>query len=609
MLIFSCLRKNPLFTLQSVVWCSHMSSIETFLFKATIGWLVNKGRDVTAEKLKEGDVTDKKVRDLIVREVEDIKSKLDGLSRKDLLAAVDSFETGVRFLFQALDVKSSGEASAATEKTSVGIKEENVDLADVVRIVSFASEMEKIQKIDLDEATKIKFSQAEKRFKMAREEATKASNNEALEVFDRITAIRCRVMAAILESVVETARIAGDLSPETVKSALENALNECDQCLQKLHCLPAVQDCFKVGLEKGLLNLRRRFGKDERRRVISTVCQVNRAIYNATQAVGRDALIWPFVDTGEDKVDPLRDRRIPKVLRKVYMEHCCVKPWSLGQEGEEEHKLKRPCGIATNHRGQFLIADDGDKTVKVFDSNGKFDFRFNPQTDDADTELDILDVATAGKDERIYLLVRLKKPGAEEWEREVQVFNKTADLQHKFPVRRGNWNRLTVSSELSSGKQRGKILLLARDDVHVYEEPSGKLVCSFGRRVFKWASDITATCDGRVMIVHRGDDSLYIFDVEGHQLGKFNIEHERDSYYRIACQPASDHVVLAGQERETDRLTLAIYTVNGEFVRRIQLDEKLGFVNGITVTVEGHIAVALQDIKDEDTLQGKVIVV
>ena len=324
-------KKTPLFTLQRVVWCSHMSSIGTFLFKATIGWLVNKGRDVTAEKLKEGDVTDKKVRDLIVREVEDIKSKLDGLSRKDLLAAVDSFETGVRFLFQALDVKPSGEASTATEKTSVAIKEENVDLTDVVKIVSFASEMEKIQKIDLDEATKITFSQAKKRFKMAREKATEASNNEALEVFDRITAIRCRVMAAILESVVETARTAGDLSPASVKSALENALPECDQCLQKLHCLPAVQGNFKVELDKGVLNVRGRYGKDERRMIISTVCQVNRAIYNATQAVGRDlhVLVWPFVDTGEDKVDPLRDRRISKALHKVNMEHCFVSPCHL----------------------------------------------------------------------------------------------------------------------------------------------------------------------------------------------------------------------------------------------------------------------------------------
>ena len=32
-------------------------------------------------------------------------------------------------------------------------------------------------------------------------------------------------------------------------------------------------------------------------------------------------------------------------------------------------------------------------------------------------------------------------------------------------------------------------------------------------------------------------------------------------------------------------------------------------VRGITVTVQGHIAVALQAITDEDTLQAKVIVV
>ena len=580
-----------------------MSSIATFLFKATIGWLVNKGRDVTVEKLKEGDVADKKVRDLIVREVEDIKSKLDGLSRKDLLAAVDSFETGVRFLFQALDVKPSGEASAATEKTSVGIKGENVDLADVVKIVSFASEMEKIQKIDLDEATNITFYQAKERFKMAREKATEASNNEALKVFDRITAIRCRVMAAILESVVETVRTAGGLSPASVKGALENALPECDQCLQKLHCLQAVQGNFKVELDEGVLNVRGRYRKDERRMIISTVCQVNRAIYNATEAVGRDlhVLVWPSVDTGEDKVDPLRDRRISKVLHKVNMEHCCVSPWSFGQEGEEEPKLKRPRGIATNSKGQLLIADDGDKTVKVFDSNGKFDFRFNPQTDNTDTELDILHAATAGEDDKVYILVRLKKPGAEKWEREVQVFNKTADLQHKFPVRSGGWNRLTVSSS----EQSGKILPLRGGNVVDVHEPSGEFVCSFGGGVFKEPTDITATCDGRVMIVDGG--SFYLFDVEGHQLGKFNIKYERDVYYRIACHPASDHVVLAGREPETLRPTLAIYIVNGEFVRRIQLDEEVWYVYGITVTVEGHITVAF--FRDVGIDKGKVIVV
>ena len=133
--------------------------------------------------------------------------------------------------------------------------------------------------------------------------------------------------------------------------------------------------------------------------------------------------------------------------------------------------------------------------------------------------------------------------------------------------------------------------------------------------MYGWATDITATCDGRVMILDQRDFSLYIFDVEGHQLGQFNIKSVRN---RIACHPASDHVVLAGEERgtcrdhvvlageerETRRLTLAIYTVKGEFVRRIQLDEG-GFVHGITVTVEGHIAVAFGNLFDT----GKVIVV
>ena len=582
-----------------------MSSIVTSVFNATIGWLVNKGRDVTAERLKEGDVADQKIRDLIVREVEDIKSKLEGLSRKDLLTAVDSFQTGIRYLFEAFDVKPSSQAN-------VGITDENLsehDLEEAMKTVSVAAEMGKLEKKDFNETMKNFFFQAKKRFETARNEATKASNNEALKIFDRITAIRYRVMATVLESVVETVGTAGDMSPSSLKTALTNALPECEECLQKLHSFPAVQDNFKVELDKAVLNVRGRVGKDERRKIISTVCQINRAIYNATRAVGRDVLVWPLVDTGEDKVDPLRDGRISKVLHKVKMEHCSLL-WSFGQQGEEEHKLKNPLGIATNHRGQFLIADNRDKTVKVFDSNGKFDFRFNPQTDDADTELEIWDVATAGEDDWIYLLVRLEKPGAKKWEKEVQVFNKTGDLQHKFPVRSktGIWGRLTVTS----GKKRGKILLLTGDvwtgelvDIH---EASGEFVCSFAGGVFKNARNITATCDGRVMIVDRGDDSLYIFDVEGHQLGKFNIKHERDVYYRIACHPASEHFVLAGNERETDRLTLAIYTVNGEFVRRIQLDERVFSIGGITVTVQGHIAVALQAITDDGIL-GKVIVV
>ena len=556
-----------------------MSSLITAVFKATIGLLVNKGRDKLAEKLNEGDVTDQKFRGLIVREIDEIKSNLDGLVRKDLKTSISLFKEGIELLYEVFQsARPSSEHRAKTAAATACVEQFDI-----------AKEITKLELSALDESATRKLTKAKKRFEEARLGATNAFNNEALELPDRLLAMQYRLMATILETVDNPS----------------DALAACRVCLDELHQVPAVKEYFKVELEEGL-RLRALFNKEERRQIIFSVCHANRVIYDVMNMLG-SVTRWtlPYVETGKEKVDPLRNERFVKALKKQGNEHCCLL-WSFGQEGEEEHKLKLACGIATNTKGQFLVVDNGDNTVKVFDSNGKFDFRFNPQTDDADTELDILDAATAGEDDMIYLLVRLMKPGAEEWEKEVQVFNKTADLQQKFPVGRGIWGRLTVTS----GKQRGKILLLTRDDqfdnVDV-QELSGEFVCSFGEGVFKNASDITATCDGRVMIVDSIDDSLYIFDVEGHQLGKFNIKYERDVYDCIACHPASDHVVLAGWERETYRLMLAIYTVKGEFVRRIQLDEKVRFVRGITVTVEGHIAVSLQAITYEDILKGKVI--
>ena len=549
-----------------------MSSLITAVFKATIGLLVNKGRDKLAEKLNEGDVTDQKFRGLIVREIDEIKSKLDGLARKDLLASISLFKEGIELLYEVFEsARSSSEHRAMTAAATVGAEQFDI-----------AKEIKKLELSSLDESATRKLGRAKKRFEEARLEAIRAFSNEALELSDRLLAVQYRLMATILETVDNPT----------------DALAGCRVCLDELHQVPAVKEYFKVELEEGL-RLRARFNKDERRQIIFSVCHANRVIYDVMNMLG-SVKRWtlPYVETGKEKVDPLRNERVVKALKKQGNEHCCLL-WSFGQEGEEKHKLKEPQGIATNTKGQFLVADDEDKTVKVFDSNGKFDFRFKPQNDDARTWL--WDVVTAGEDDRIYLLVNLAKRGAEKWElyTEVPVFNKTADPQHKLPVRRRvGGGRLTVSS----GKQ-GKILLLADDFVDVHE-PSGELVCCFGEGVFERATDITATCDGRVMIVDSGDDSFYLFDVEGHQLGKFNIKYEGDVFFRIACHPTSDHVVLAGLERETGCLTLAIYTVNGEFVRRIQLDEEVDYVNGMTVTMEGHIAVAFKDMDGK----GKVIV-
>jgi len=155
-----------------------MSSIATAVFKVTIGWLVSKGRDKAAEKLKDGDVTDQKFRALIVREIDDIKSKLDGLSRKDLGASISFFEEGIELLYDFfVKARSRSEHSAATTQAACD------------EAFSLAIRMGTLELTDLDRSAVEALSKAKKRFEDSRRKATEAFKNEALATSDRILAM------------------------------------------------------------------------------------------------------------------------------------------------------------------------------------------------------------------------------------------------------------------------------------------------------------------------------------------------------------------------------------------------------------------------------------
>ena len=560
-----------------------MSSIITAVFKATIGLLVNKGRDKAAEKLKDGDVTDQKFRGLIVREIDDIKSQLKGLARKDLLASISFFKEGIELLYEVFD-------KARQEREHGTIKEEAAAGTASAEAVSLAKGMRRLELTNVDESATRALANAKDRFKDARRKATEAFANEALELSDRVLAMQYRVMSTILETVDNP----------------EDALAACRVCIEELHSLSAVKECFTVELKRGFWA---QFSKEERRAIISATCHVNRTIYDVILMVrfGNNQLSannWPCVDTGEEKVDPLFDGRVSKVLQKQGMEHCCVTPWSFGQEGEKEHKLKYPTGIATNGDGQFIITDNSDKNVKVFDSNGKFVLQFHPERNDSETDLYVLDVATDMNNSNIFVLVGLGRLGAE---LEVQVFSRAADLLNKFSVRGRDRSR----SRLAVTNNR-VLVLKGWTTVHVSEH-EGRYVHSFGEGILKEAWDITASPDGQAMILD--GSCVFIFTEDGKQQRKFNINTKEDAYYsRIALHPSGEFVVVAGLERGTEHLCVAIYTKDGEFVRKIVVtEEKIFGIAGITVSMEGHIAMAVTDLcMDGDTYSlfrdGKVIV-
>ena len=567
-----------------------MSSLITAVFKATIGLLVNKGRDKLAEKLNESDVTDQKFHGLVVREIDELKSKLDGLARKNLLASISLLKEGIELLYEVFESTRSSSVHRAITSQTQATAETRIDETEEMS--------SKLELTALDESSTKKLSKALEKFNEARLEAMKAFSDEALDLPDRLLAMQYRLMATILEVVDNPT----------------DALAACRVCLDELHQVPAVKEHFKVELERGV-RLRARFNKEKRRQIIFSVCHVNRVIHDVMQVLGiRNLWTLPLVDTGKEGVDPLRDGRVVDALTKQGLKHSSVL-WSFGQE---EDRLNEPVGIATNTKQQFLIADNWPGRslswvntfthVKVFDNNGKYVFSFLPRFDYADVEVEVnvWDIATCSEDmdDKIYLLVTLKKRVALEQKMEVQVFNNTAELQHKFLV--GNSSVLSLRGRLQLTVSRKKVLMLTANAIDVYEL-SGEFLGRFGDGVFKDATDISATCDGRITILDQGDSSVYVFTEEGQQLANFNIGNDEDDDYFIAHHPTGEHVVVASFKQETNRLRLAIYTVKGELVRKIpiQLDETARELKGIAVTLKGNIAVAFM----ENQYTGKVVVI
>ena len=442
-----------------------MSAVVKSLLQAIVGPLVNKARDSAAEKLKDGDVTDKKIRGFIQREINDLKSKLDASSNKDLLTAIDAFEAGLRYLYRAIDIDSE------TIRSATSTKEMKIKAAKAPPLITAIEPA--IQSVGITEfgvEAKESILEAKERFKMAREEATKAFNNEALETLRRITAILYRVMAAVSESVAMSLAATTDLSSLSFKSARQRARPECEQSIQQLHSLPDVKKNFEVELRSSS-NFRGRFGRDERRETILAVCQVKRFIHDA-QGFDFDHYDWPAIKIGENSIIPLYSREVAEVLDEAGMQNCCLQlEWSFGDKGEEGHRLNEPRRIATNTHGEFLVVDSKDETIKVFDSSGEFIYKIYPQVDD-NVRIDyVADVATDVNNNN-YILVFLSESGTDR--HEVQVFTKT-EMCKKFPVRVAS-SRLAVIHD--------RVFVASWDVIFVYEL-NGKQVGSFRKEHYR----------------------------------------------------------------------------------------------------------------------------
>ena len=565
-----------------------MSAIITAVFKATIGWLVDKGRDEAAKKLKDGDVTDHQFRSIIMREIDDVKSKLDGLSRKDLLASIGFFREGIELLYEVFEEKRSrSEYGADTAQAACA---EAVSLA------------EGMKHLELTESATRQLTNAKKRFERARERATDAFSNEALSPNDRILAMQYRVMATVLETIDHPV----------------DAVAPCKVCIEELNGLPVVQRSFEEQLRTGIMAVKSLFNKEERRKVISGVCLVNRVVYDVAQTVHVKEPFTnepfakelfpplPMIDTGKEKVDLLQDRRVTNILRKQGMENCSV-PWILGHDGKEEIGNYNLAAIATNSSGQYIVANNF-STIRVYDSSGKFVqcFSLPPLIDDSGEKLSMYSWFRLATDmnDNIYVLVEGISGEDQCW---IFKFNKTADHHHKFRVR--TMDHKFERCELSVSDS-GTVMVLRGNwsEAHIVDvyETDGQFVCSFGEQILTNPCDITTVSDGRVMVVQGDPSRVHIPSEQGDHLNTFDLQISM-AFSKIAFQRASQHVVVVGdKDYNSDILHIEIYTKDGEFVRSTPVNMGQSYsMTGMAVTTEGRIAVATH----LDGLGRKVIII
>ena len=555
------------------------------IIKFILGLLVDKTRKSAANELKEGDVTDETFRSLIEREIDEIKWKLDGLARANLLASISFFKEGLIYLYKVLDLRRSEEDGNETRQGADETEEINLKVtlrssAASTETFSITKQMGRLQLTGQAELASRALSDAKDRFRDARRKATEAFCNEALSTSDRILAMQFRLMATLLEKVDNPT----------------DALAACTLCLEELHSMRAVQKCFKAQLQQGVRTRLMWFNKAELQEIICSVCRLNRAVYDVTQVVGEsiNPLLWPCVDTGQEKLDPLRDSRVMETLQKLGMEQLFVTPQSFGQEGEEGHRLQEAWAITANTQGQYIAVDCGARDVKVFHRSGKLLSSSRRPIDvifmDADNRDGLCEGVVTDREDNIYILIIWMKWNILAIESTMYVFDKSMTPHLKYNVKRG-----LFGYSIAVNNNNKMFVLVCGQDVEVHDT-NGDFLHRFGKEMFKNASlsldtCITAANDGCVMVLNWS--VLHIFSEQGDHLSQLTLDESKPYCPRsIAFHGSSQHVVvLSFDASNLQRNRILIYNKDGVFLRRIQLHPKCKEVTSIiAIKEEGHVA-------------------
>lgn len=419
-----------------------MSSILTSLLKFTIGILVTKLRDEATRRLF-GDPTDESFRELISRELNEIKSKLDALLRKDLLSSVEFLEDGICHLQMSISRSEPSTEECDTLDSGASLSLTRIGLAKTTGLYVITS--------------KERYERAQESFKIAGREATRAFSNSALEIDDRILATKLRITARILEGIKD----------------LESAVNAGVMYLESLHELPAVQEAFSVYLDGSVKSI---FNKTERLQIIQNVTMINLVLFSFVRrftCLPRDLFNWPNIKLEDERIyqPVLRSQNIP--LEEFDVHEASPFQFKFGNGIE----ICNVGSIAVDSKGN-IIAETKEGILCVINTiTGKAEILHNFCKQDTTLLTCRIDSVSIDSDDNIFVITCSKNQMSFSYK--LWVFEPSGEIKHDCVLEFLSSRHIVgITTQI---KVRNKFLLIKKtEDEHVYVcEANGKLKFSF----------------------------------------------------------------------------------------------------------------------------------
>ncbi|XP_028396168.1 uncharacterized protein LOC114520144 isoform X2 [Dendronephthya gigantea] len=488
------------------------------------------------------------------------------LNEKDLRSCISLFNEGLGMLMVALN-----RIRERPESCDRMAREENVlDLGAVVCDV-FSAVLNELKIV-----SKESFEWAKSSFKSAREDATRAYVNEALNTEKRLLAAMVRILSSLLGCLDE---------PETAVAA-------CQMYLKELNDMPCVSQALMSVLRE--INHDKSNGlyeKEYTNKVLTTVVNINCIVFHFTEARAKHLLhysTWPRLKVSSTiSVHPIRSAGLRALTDQTDQAQL-----EIHSESIFFNESIDATDMAVNSAGDCIVLglnNEKNTVVRVYNNVGEFRFEITPpeaESSGANVEFTPRAVFT-DSGHYIYLHVMTSQASDDDDSSSLFVFNEEGAFQRIISVKRGY---------MALEKNAGRIFISNRRRIFIYEN-NGELSQNFAipGNVHGSFCQISVCGMNTLLLTSTYDSNVYLLNHSGSVKQQFEVGQARGWKF-IAFNHISKELIVSYLSKDLTNFQLDAFLENGQPLGTVQLPRALpSHPRSMLVTMNGQIAILYEN--------------